>query len=390
MKPERSAKDPGSFIAVTGGSVGGHPLDPRAWSGLSRSFFSELQRRGQLRRAFTVEPPPATKFLYMLKNVHPDRAKWRKQFYMDVGYRDALTAEVRRQITPADADCAFVQVGAMLNVAEATEGRAACYSYSDSSVAESVRSPYAPKGLSAKRIDRVIAYEKRVYHAMRKVFTCGNYLRDSLIRDYDLPPERVVTIGAGVVLDEIPPPDPAKRYDTREILMLGADFKRKGGWDLLRALKAVRQELPGTTLHVVGPSNLKIPAALNEGVVLHGYLDKKKPKEWEALKEIFGRSCLFALPSLYEPFGVAPLEAMAFLIPCVVSNIAALKETVIPGTTGELVEPGNVDDLAAKTSRLLADPEALRRMGSAGRQLVLDQYVWPRVVDRFLAATGTH
>jgi glycosyltransferase involved in cell wall biosynthesis len=376
------------FIAVTGGSVGGHPLHMRTWSGLSYSFFSELQRRGRLHRAFAVEPPACRKLVFMLKNVDIDRKRWRKRFYTDTGYRDALTAALRRRLEPTDFDHNFVQIGAMFNAAEASDGKTGSFSYSDSSVAESTRSPYAPKGLSAKRVDRVIAYEKQVYHGMTKVFTCGQYLRESLIRDYALPPECVVAIGAGVVLDRVPEPETQKRYDTREILILGADFHRKGGWDLLRALRVVRQRVPGATLHVVGPPTLNIPTDLMDGVVFHGYLDKAKPDEWEKLKGIFRRCSLFALPSLYEPFGVAPLEAMAHQIPCVLSNIGALKEMVTQGETGELVEPGSVENLAETLSRLLLDPDALQRMGRAGRERVVGWYTWDQVVDRFLCSSG--
>jgi starch synthase len=379
----------GQFIAVTGGSVGGHPLDPRTWSGLSHSFFLELQRRGRLYHAFTAEPRPWKKLLSMLKTIHPDRKRWRKQFYMDTGYRDALTDAVRRHVRAADLDCSFVQVGAMFNLAEALQGKATCYSYSDSSVAESIRSPYAPRNLSVKRIDRAIAYEKRVYGSMTKVFTCGEYLRTSMIKDFGLPPDRVVAIGAAAVLQELPNPFPGKVYDTREVLFLGADFRRKGGAGLLQAFEIVRGRIPDARLHVVGPEGLRVPPALEGGVIHHGFLDKKKPEEWLKLQSLFRRCSLFVLPSLYEPFGVAPLEAMTFEIPCVVSSIGALKETVIPGKTGELAEPGNVEDLADKITKLLMEPDVLQRMGRAARQLVLEQYTWPRVVDRFMEATGT-
>jgi glycosyltransferase involved in cell wall biosynthesis len=376
------------FIAVTGGSVAGHPLDKRTWSGLSYSFFSELHRRGGLHRAFTVEPKRLPKLLYMLRNVHVDRKRWRKQFYMDPGYRHSLTAALRREMRTTDFEHDFVQIGAMFNSAEASGGKTRSFSYSDSSVAEAIRSPYAPKGLGARRIDRVIAYEKQIYHGMARVFTCGNYLRESLIKDYDLPPERVVAIGAGVVLDEFPEVGAPKRYDTQEILILGADFRRKGGWELLRALRIVRQKYPETQLHIVGPSTLKIPTDLMGGVVFHGYLDKAKPDDWERLKYIFSRCSLFALPSLYEPFGVAPLEAMAHQIPCVVSNIGALGETVTPGKTGALVDPGSVEDLAETLSGLLSDPNKLQQMGQAGRESVREWYTWDRVVDRFVRSTG--
>jgi glycosyltransferase involved in cell wall biosynthesis len=78
---------------------------------------------------------------------------------------------------------------------------------------------------------------------------------------------------------------------------------------------------------------------------------------------------------------------MAHQIPCVLSNIGALKETITPGKTGELVEPGSVDNLAETLTRLLSDPGALERMGQAGRERVLEWYTWDRVVDRFLKSS---
>jgi glycosyltransferase involved in cell wall biosynthesis len=91
------------------------------------------------------------------------------------------------------------------------------------------------------------------------------------------------------------------------------------------------------------------------------------------------------MPSLYEPFGIAPLEAMVYQMPAVVTNRWALKELVTPGQTGDLVECGSVDDLEAKLTALLSDPDGLKRMGETGRRMVLDYYTWDKVVGRVLA-----
>jgi len=101
---------------------------------------------------------------------------------------------------------------------------------------------------------------------------------------------------------------------------------------------------------------------------------------------LFRRCCLFVMPSLYEPFGIAPLEAMVNRIPALVTNASALKETVTPGETGDLVESGDVDDLRSKLIALLSDPDALRRMGARGRQVVLERYTWGSVVERAIQA----
>jgi glycosyltransferase involved in cell wall biosynthesis len=373
-------------VAVTGsGAVGWHPLSRNTWSGSSHAFFSLIDERGALQRAFGVDAPPLYKWALMLKNVHPDRQRWRKQFYTDPVYRDALTRAVQRQLSPDDFEHEIVQIGAMFSTPEAVGGRARCYTYMDSNIAVSMRSPYAPRGLAPRRIAQILKYEERTYRAMTRIFTAGYYLRDSLVEDFGVPAERVSVLGMGVNLPYLPEPDPAKDFDRQEILFLGSDFRRKGGLALLQAFRVVRARFPKAKLHIVGPAELKIEPSLAAGVEWHGPLLKTRPAEWSRLERLFWGCSVSALPSLYEPFGIAPLEAMLYEIPCLATNIQALREFVIPGETGDVVPPGNVEALAEALARLLADPSGLSRMGRNARRMVLERYTWPPIVDRFLS-----
>src|SRR5688572_12428997 len=144
------------IVAVSGsGAIGWHPLDRRTWSGVSHGFFSLLQQRGELFRAFGVEAPLPYKWGLMARNYHPDRLRWRKQFYSDVAYRNALTAAVRRKLRADDLEHDVMQIGAMFSTPEAVRGKTRCFTYMDSNVVVSLRSPYAPKGLSQARINRI-------------------------------------------------------------------------------------------------------------------------------------------------------------------------------------------------------------------------------------------
>lgn len=375
------------IVAVSGsGAIGGDPLDRRTWSGVSYQFFSRVRDRGRLHRAFGVEAPWLQKRLLMLANVHRDRKTWRKLFYTDTRYRNALTRQVRRTLRPADLTHDIVQIGAMFNSREAVGGRTRCFTYMDSNVAESMRSPYAPPGIPARRLDAIMAYERRVYQGMTRIFTGGRYLRDSLVQDFGIAPDRITVLGLGMSFEQTPEADPEKRFDTAEILFLGEGFDRKGGWHLLRAFRTLRTRMPRARLHIVGPRALRIPGALSGGVEFHGHLRKHVPEEWAILERLFRRSSLFTLPSLYEPFGMAALEAMAYEMPCVVTNIQALREIVEPGVTGDLVEPGDDEALAWKLQTLLDDPPALARMGREARRRVLHTYTWDAIVARFLQA----
>ncbi len=84
----------------------------------------------------------------------------------------------------------------------------------------------------------------------------------------------------------------------------------------------------------------------------------------ETLKVFYRAASIFAFPSLYEGFGLAPLEAMACGTPVVASNLPPLVEAV--GEAAELVTPDNVFDIARGLRELLLDPERRERMSSAG------------------------
>jgi glycosyltransferase involved in cell wall biosynthesis len=366
---------------IGSGLVGERPFDRQAWSGSSYFFFTECERQGILHRAIGADLSRASRATFMALNFSPNRRRWQTAYYMDPRYRDALTREVSRQLRPDDLDHPFLQIGAMFDAPSlAAKGRP-CFSYHDGNMAYMHRSPYAVKGLRPKAVERGLAFERRVYHGLTMIFTMSEHLRQSFIDDFEVPPDRVKAVGAGMNLEQLPEYVADKDYGRREALFVGVDFERKGGWELLRAFAHVRERMPDARLHIVGPKVLQVPPELSARVHVHGFLRKSDPNDAATLDRLFRDSSLFVMPSRYEPFGIAPLEAMMHQLPCIVTNDWGLKETVTEGETGALVECGNVDDLTAKLLQLLGDPDRLRRMGDRGRIRALE-FTWEKVVGR--------
>jgi sucrose-phosphate synthase len=99
------------------------------------------------------------------------------------------------------------------------------------------------------------------------------------------------------------------------------------------------------------------------------------------------RRSVFALTALYEPFGLAPLEAAAAGLPVVVTANGGPTESLREGETeyGILVDPADPDDIARGLLRLLADRETWETFARRGRQRVQDRYTWERTAEGYLA-----
>ncbi len=99
------------------------------------------------------------------------------------------------------------------------------------------------------------------------------------------------------------------------------------------------------------------------------------------------RGSVFSLTALYEPFGLAPLEAAAAGLPVVVTRNGGPSESLVDGEVeyGVLVDPSDPGDIARGLKRVLGDEEAWATFARRGRQRVLDRYTWERTAEGYLA-----
>jgi glycosyltransferase involved in cell wall biosynthesis len=374
---------PTKFVGVIGsGLIGTDPFDERSWSGISHRFFAECLHKNILYRAIGVEAPATKRWAAMLRNFSPHRSNWRLRFYLDTGYYDALTKAIQDSLKSEDYSYNFLQIGGIYDVPSLVNGRRKCFSYHDGNLAQLAQSPHFPKAFSRKKLKLALAYERDVYAGMDRIFTMSEYLRQSFINDFGVPESKVLTIGGGINLTEIPEVRYHKDYATEQILFVGVDFDRKGGPLLLEAFRRVRVRRPKATLHIVGPHHRGALGQLGDGIVFHGFLDQREPSQMGILRQLFSEAVLFVMPSLYEPFGIAPLEAMTYQVPCILTNRWAFPEMVEPGVNGELVEPGDLEGLTDRITHLLDRPDLLRQYGATGREGVMQKYTWDSVVSK--------
>ncbi len=119
--------------------------------------------------------------------------------------------------------------------------------------------------------------------------------------------------------------------------------------------------------------------------------------------ELYSHAAVFCCPSIYEPFGIINLEAMACETPVVASAVGGIKEVVVDGETGFLVpleqmkespfEPANPEefarDLAARINQLMADPKLREKFGKAGRKRAEEKFSWSAIARKTKALYAT-
>ncbi len=185
---------------------------------------------------------------------------------------------------------------------------------------------------------------------------------------------------------------------TQVVLCAGAPDTPEIAQEMRDKVEALRKETPGSkpAAHEVsdGEGGHAIatgdPTGRGHNVV---WIEQMVTKE-EAI-QLYSHCAVFCCPSVYEPFGIINLEAMACKAPVVASATGGILEVVVEGETGHLVpfEPDPVTtfpidedkfarDLAQPITALLADPERARQYGEAGRKRVEAQFSWTAIADQ--------
>lgn len=158
--------------------------------------------------------------------------------------------------------------------------------------------------------------------------------------------------------------------------------ERKGHRYLLDAMPGLLQEFPGLVLLLVGdgPEQHNLEAHANTLGITGAVRFLGRRSDVPALLSL---SEVAILPSLWEPFGLAALEAMVLETPVVVSRIGGLVEFVREGETGVLVPPADAKALGAAIASLLRNPDEARRMGATARRHVLGGFTARHVAEAY-------
>jgi glycogen synthase len=250
--------------------------------------------------------------------------------------------------------------------------------------------------------------ERTAYLNADGVVAVSRAMKEDVQSLYGVAAERVRVIHNGIDPEEYRPrPSPAtlRRLgvdpDVPIVLFVGRITRQKGILHLVRAIKYLEPGMQ-VVLCAGAPDTEAIATEMTE-LVAQAKREAETPIVWipemlskEDVIALYTHAAVFVCPSVYEPFGIINLEAMACETPVVASAVGGIPEIVVPGETGLLVplepesgespEPRNPDSFsralaAAVNDLMMAAPERRAEMGKAARARVLHQFSWTHIAE---------
>jgi len=355
----------------------GHPSDPATFSGYAQHLAAALRQQGRLRREFSVKLLRVTDLLggALKLGLRTPRLQVSRRWMFSESGSSALARRLQRHIRATGDRGPFLQIGTLVGL-DPSYGQH--FVLTDMTIAQAHRAArFGFAGFAPRELAQAMRVQQRIFQQAAHIFALSQWARQSIVEDYGISESAVTVVYAGANLEiagQLGQP-----RQPRQILFVGFDWQRKGGPLLLDAFALVRREFPDATLRIVGCSP---PVHGVAGVYVEGRLDRRDPAQYQRLANCYLRASCFCLPTLFDPFPNAILEAASVGLPTVAIDNGSRREAVLDGQTGLLARQPTAESIAAALIELLRDPQRCAAMGAAARARAQQIFTWDRVVQR--------
>ncbi len=233
--------------------------------------------------------------------------------------------------------------------------------------------------------------ERWITNRSDRVIACSAYMREQVSDIFTVPEERVVVIPNGIDPDDLRAGDEAELERLRGefaapeeklVLLIGRLVYEKGFQIALEAMPELIERVPGTRFLVAGSGTHE--AELRKQAEELGLMEHGTFLGWigdDVLHQLYRIADVCVVPSIYEPFGLVALEAMASGCPCIVADTGGLREVVPHGEVGLRFRTRDPEALGGMVERVLTDPELTERLVAEASEHVL-RFDWNDVARR--------
>ncbi|MFL6500135.1 MAG: glycogen synthase [Candidatus Udaeobacter sp.] len=249
--------------------------------------------------------------------------------------------------------------------------------------------------------------EKTALEMADAIIAVSRETKDDIERLFNVDPARVHVIHNGIDLDEyrkIDSTDALKRYGIDPVrpylLFVGRIARQKGFQHLVRAIQFMDPDFQ-IVLCAAAPDTPQLAEEMRVAVERAeaqraGIIWINEMVDQQTACELYSHAAVFICPSIYEPFGIINLEAMACETAVVASAVGGIKEVVIDGETGflvpldqmkespfEAIDPEKfARDLAERVNELMRNRQLRESFGKAGRKRVEENFSWAAIAEK--------
>lgn len=249
------------------------------------------------------------------------------------------------------------------------------------------------------KFNRRISEELRIFRLVKAQTVTTKVQKGKIEQLYGFTSDNMVVIPPGVDVHIFRPIKPGDRkiktgLPNRYIFCLGRIDPNKGHDLLLNAFDIVRKVIPAIDLVIGGGSpkpqqrELEVLSAMKKIIAekdMHSRVHIVGYVPDELLVPFYQQAELFVLPSIFEPFGMTALEAMACGKPIVASKFGGIKDVISSGDHGLLVDPSNINEFADAIIMLLKNRRLAESMGQEGCKTVHRSFSWEAIAERHIA-----
>ena len=241
-----------------------------------------------------------------------------------------------------------------------------------------------------------IAEEIRIFKAVNGQSLTSNVQLEKLNELYDYYADNIVIIPPGVDIHTYKLPDEKElEIDTglpeNYIYCISRLDTNKGHDLLLNAFAIVQRENDNVSLVIGGGSPNPKPRELGVLEIINKIIDENNMRA--RVKQIgyvpndmmvtyYQQAQMFILPSLFEPFGMTSQEAMACGTPVIASKFGGIRNVIVNGDNGLLVDPKNPEEFAEAMLSLLRNPDLKNKIGKKAHEVIIEEYSWEAIANR--------